>query len=84
MMENNKHVEEMLKNYLEINSIIKELEDLKKEKQEIVNLMESGNPPADILEKMTQNEENYKKLLKKSEILVKNTEKLKQYIINNN
>ena len=59
--------------YLDANQALKncvnELEELRKEKQEILALIKTGNPPENIIDRMNENSLGFKKLLKKSEML---------------
>ena len=67
-MENRKSAEQI---YVELNLKLKDcvdkLELLRKEKKMILNLADSENPPADILEIMDKNVKDYEKLLEVSE-----------------
>lgn len=64
-----------LNNYIEANLSLKacvdKLDELRKEKQEILALVATENPPSDILDRMKNNEREFEKLLKISEKLKK-------------
>ena len=54
---------------LKLRDSVESFERLRKEKEEILKLASSKNPPEDILDRMNKNEQEFKQLLKQSEQL---------------
>ena len=54
---------------LKLRDSVEAFERLRKEKEEILKLASSKNPPEDILDRMNKNEQEFKQLLKQSEQL---------------
>ena len=54
---------------LKLRDSVEAFERLRKEKEEILKLASSKNPPDDILDRMNKNEQEFKQLLKQSEQL---------------
>ena len=54
---------------LKLRDSVEAFERLGKEKEEILKLASSKNPPEDILDRMNKNEQEFKQLLKQSEQL---------------
>ena len=54
---------------LKLRDSVEAFERLRKEKEEILKLASSENPPDDILDRMNKNEQEFKQLLKQSEQL---------------
>lgn len=54
---------------LKLRDGVEAFERLRKEKEEILKLASSKNPPEDILDRMYKNEQEFKQLLKQSEQL---------------
>ena len=73
---------EWLKNVIETNNCIEELNKLNEEKQELLNLANSENPPADIIEKLNASQIKFEKLLKKSEEIKAKAKEIKAKIEN--
>lgn len=68
-----KDKKEIKKDYMidnfKLREAVETFERLRKEKEEILKLASSQNPPEDILDRMNKNEQEFKELLKFSEQL---------------
>lgn len=84
-MEFNKMTQEELqemwvKNQINIHNCLSELEDLNKEKEELLQLSLLENPPEDLLERMKESEQKFQSLLERSKTLKEQAHELKTYI----
>lgn len=68
-MANNKQTKEYIIDNIKLRESVETFERLHKEKEEILKLASSQNPPADILDRMNKNEQEFKELLRFSEQL---------------
>ena len=73
MKDNKKVVNDYIDANVTLNTLVNLLEELKKEKEEILELAGSKKPPQDILQRMEANALEYKKLLEESEKFKKET-----------
>lgn len=71
---------EWIKNVIATNTCIDELNKLNSEKEELLKLAESENPPENILELLKKSEESFEKLLKTSEKIKQNAKIIKEKI----
>ena len=81
---NNKNKKEFLNKYLknicDVNSCLEELEKLNAERDEIIKLASSENPPKNILEMMKESEEKFEALLILSKELKDQSKKINEEI----
>lgn len=68
-MPNNKYVADYMVDNFKLRDAVELFERLRKEKEEILKLATLENPPADILDRMNKNEQEFKELLKFSKQL---------------
>ena len=70
-LNNMKDVEEYIKENNELKLCVDKLEELRKEKAEIIRLLDSGDQSEAVFDRMEQNLQAYENLLEKSEELEK-------------
>ena len=72
--------EKWTKNVIETNACIEALNKLNAEKEELIKLAESENPPKNILELLKQSEKQFALLVKQSENIKKQAKEIKEQI----
>lgn len=72
--------EKWIKNVIETNACIEELNKLNAEKENLLKLANSENPPENILELLKNSEESFEKLLETSEKIKQNAKEIKEQI----